>query len=51
MDPRPYAVKSIAIDMTRVIKIAKPYQFVCYKLQEIGQPTLEDLLQAKFGKK
>jgi predicted GTPase len=39
------------IDLTRVIKINKPYQRVRYELQEIGQPTLEDLLKAKFGKK
>jgi len=38
------------IDLTRVIKIDKPSQRVRYELQEIGQPTLEDLLKAKFGK-
>jgi predicted GTPase len=39
------------IDLTRVIKINKPYQRVRYELQEIGQPTLKDLLAQKFGKK
>jgi predicted GTPase len=39
------------IDLTRVIKIAKPYQRVRYELQEIGQPTLQDILMQKFGKK
>ena len=39
------------IDLTRVIKINKPHQRVRYELQEIGQPTLEDILKAKFGKK
>ncbi len=39
------------IDLTRVIKIKKPFQRVRYELQEIGQPTLDDLLKAKFGKK
>jgi predicted GTPase len=39
------------IDLTRVIKINKPYQRVRYELQEIGQPTLQDLLLKKFGKK
>src|SRR5512135_443361 len=39
------------IDLTRVIKINKPFQRVRYELQEIGQPTLEDLLKARFGKK
>jgi predicted GTPase len=39
------------IDLTRVIKIKKPYQRVRYELQEIGRPTLEDILMKKFGKK
>jgi predicted GTPase len=94
VDPRPYAVKSIAatfekfpntgpilpamgygeaqmrdleatiekadvdmvlvatpIDLTRVIKIRKPFQRVRYELEEIGKPTLEDILKQKFGKK
>jgi predicted GTPase len=38
------------IDLTRVLKIDKPSQRVRYELQEIGQPTLEDLLKAKFGR-
>jgi predicted GTPase len=38
------------IDLTRVLKIKKPFQRVRYELQEIGRPTLEDLLKAKFGK-
>ena len=39
------------IDLTRIIKINKPSQRVRYELQEIGQPTLEDILKEKFGKK
>ena len=38
------------IDLSRVIKINKPYQRVRYELQEIGIPTLEDILKEKFGK-
>ncbi len=38
------------IDLNRIIKIKKPTQRVRYELQEIGQPTLEDILKAKFGK-
>jgi predicted GTPase len=38
------------IDLSRIIKINKPAQRVRYELQEIGQPTLEDVLKAKFGK-
>lgn len=37
------------IDLARLLKINKPNQRVRYELQEIGQPTLEDLLIAKFG--
>ena len=37
------------IDLTRVLKINKPCQRVRYELQEIGQPTLEDILKKKFG--
>ncbi len=39
------------IDLKRVIKINKPSQRVRYELQEIGQPTLADLLMKKFGRK
>jgi predicted GTPase len=39
------------IDLKRIIKINKPAQRVRYELQEIGQPTLEDILKKKFGKK
>ncbi len=39
------------IDLKRIIKINKPAQRVRYELQEIGQPTLEDILKEKFGKK
>lgn len=39
------------IDLSRVMKITKPYQRVRYELQEIGQPTLQDVLMKKFGVK
>ncbi|RME89769.1 MAG: GTPase [Anaerolineae bacterium] len=38
------------IDLRRVITLDKPSDRVRYELQEIGQPTLEDILRAKFGK-
>ena len=38
------------IDLTRILKIDKPFQRVRYELQEIGQPTLADILKEKFGK-
>ncbi|MBI5703871.1 MAG: cyclic 2,3-diphosphoglycerate synthase [Chloroflexota bacterium] len=39
------------IDLKRIIKINKPSQRVRYELQEIGQPTLAELLMKKFGRK
>lgn len=38
------------IDLNRILKINKPTQRVRYELQEIGHPTLADLLTDKFGK-
>jgi len=38
------------IDLGRILKINKPSQRVRYELQEIGQPTLKDLLKRKFVK-
>ncbi|MCK9245823.1 MAG: cyclic 2,3-diphosphoglycerate synthase [Anaerolineaceae bacterium] len=39
------------IDMTRVMKINKPSVRVTYKLQEIGSPTLQDVIENKLGRK
>jgi predicted GTPase len=39
------------IDLTRVMKINKPSQRVRYELEEIGKPTLADILEKKFGTK
>lgn len=38
------------IDLAGLLKINKPSQRVRYELQEIGQPTLTDILQMKFPK-
>ena len=38
------------IDLASLLEIDKPSQRVRYELQEIGRPTLEDILKAKFGK-
>lgn len=43
-------VSATPIDLTRIIKINKPMQRVRYELQEIGNPTLEDILCEKFKK-
>ncbi len=44
-------ISATPIDLTRIIKVNKPMQRVRYELQEIGQPTLEEILTEKFGKK
>jgi predicted GTPase len=44
-------ISATPIDLTRIIKVKKPMQRVRYELQEIGQPTLEDILKARFGTK
>ncbi len=38
------------IDLSRLLEIDKPSQRVQYELQEIGVPTLEDILREKFAK-
>jgi predicted GTPase len=43
-------ISATPIDLTRIIKVNKPMQRVRYELQEIGQPTLEDILKKKFEK-
>jgi len=44
-------ISATPIDLTRIIKVNKPMQRVRYELQEIGQPTLRELLEKKFPKK
>jgi len=44
-------ISATPIDLTRIIKVNKPMQRVRYELQEIGQPTLREILEKKFGKK
>jgi len=38
------------IDLARIIKIDKPHQRVRYELQEIGRPTLTEILAERFGR-
>ncbi|MBX7251146.1 MAG: cyclic 2,3-diphosphoglycerate synthase [Candidatus Promineofilum sp.] len=38
------------IDLARLVDIDRPSQRVRYELQEIGRPTLTDLLRARFGR-
>jgi predicted GTPase len=44
-------ISATPIDLNRVIQVKKPMQRVRYELQEIGQPTLRELLLEKFGAK
>jgi predicted GTPase len=37
------------IDLKRIVKMDKPNQRVRYELQEIGRPTLEEILKAKIN--
>jgi len=38
------------IDLSRLLKIARPHQRVRYELQVIGRPTLEEIMRARFGR-
>ncbi len=38
------------IDLSRILKIDKPFQRVQYELQEIGKPALDDVLREHFKK-
>lgn len=48
--PVDLVISATPIDLNRVIKVRKPMQRVRYELQEIGQPTLAEVLKARFGK-
>jgi len=39
------------IDLSRVIRIEKPHTRVFYNLQEIGHPTLTDVLEEFLAEK
>jgi predicted GTPase len=47
--PADMVLVATPIDLARVVDIQKPNQRVRYELQEIGQPTLVELLRARFG--
>ncbi|MBN1660040.1 MAG: GTPase [Anaerolineae bacterium] len=48
--PADLVIIGTPIDLRRIINIKAPAERVRYELQVIGQPTLEDLLRARFGK-
>ncbi len=47
--PVDLVIVATPIDLSRVIKIKLPYERVRYELQEIGKPTLAQILKQKFG--
>ncbi len=47
--PADLVLVATPIDLARIVDIQKPNQRVRYELQEIGQPTLVELLRARFG--
>lgn len=49
MTPVDLVIIATPIDLGRLVDIDKPSQRVRYELQEIGRPTLSDLLRPKFG--
>jgi predicted GTPase len=49
--PADMVIVATPIDLRRIVNIKLPSQRVRYELQEIGQPTLRDILSAKFGKR
>lgn len=48
--PADLVIIATPIDLGRLINIRRPSQRVRYELQEIGRPTLKELLAARFGK-
>ncbi|HEY4688667.1 MAG TPA: cyclic 2,3-diphosphoglycerate synthase [Anaerolineae bacterium] len=48
--PADLVIIATPIDLRRIVNVQWPSQRVRYELQEIGQPTLMDILSAKFGK-
>ncbi len=48
--PADMVIIATPIDLGKVVNIKLPHQRVRYELQEIGQPTLTELLRERFGK-
>ena len=49
--PCDLVIVATPIDLRRVVEINRPSQRVRYELQEIGQPTLAEIIEAKLGRK
>ncbi len=48
--PADMVIVATPIDLARLLEIKKPWQRVRYELQEIGKPTLLDILGDRFGR-
>jgi predicted GTPase len=48
--PADLVIIGTPIDLARLLHLNKPTQRVRYELQEIGRPTLAQLVQARFGR-
>jgi len=49
--PADVVVSATPVDITRLVKVNKPVVRVYYELQEIGTPTLEDVITEFLKKK
>ncbi len=49
--PADMVLVATPIDLGSIVNISKPSQRVRYELQEIGQPTLSQLLRDRFGQR
>jgi predicted GTPase len=49
--PCDLVIVATPIDLSRIIKIDQPTRRVQYELQELGNPTVAELLTEKFGRK
>jgi predicted GTPase len=48
--PCDLVIVATPIDLTRLVPIQQPSQRVFYELQEIGHPTLQDILDHHFAR-
>lgn len=49
--PCDLVIVATPIDLSRVVTLDKPWRRVRYELQELGNPTLAEVLEEKFGPK
>lgn len=49
--PAELVIVATPIDLSKVVNIKLPYERVGYELQEIGKPTLAEIVERTFGKR